>query len=354
MASSAPSTPRRRVSSIEVDHDDEPIGALPTPGSGNQPRLNYSEIPRTYSGLYGAGAPPMPDFQDDSVENNNNNGSNDAIHSPPRVKSLVPKSKNNNDAALKTRVRHAQHYQTESNLLPFELSLNRNTDWIASGGPALLITYILLILVVLLTFLAFVPEPKMAWAITNAAHGMASMIYLHWIKGNPADYMDGTQGEMNAMTTWEQIVSKPAIHIMHNTTSKTVHHMIDSPSRVGLRESMTWAVKKLRSRDVLCVVPTLLAHASCHVANYEFEYAVMNVGVWAVVMIPKMPFMNGVRIMGINRTAGIDDGEFVEDDDDECFETEEESSKESGAGLEFNDGSDGQMDEVKDEPKKER
>ena len=53
----------------------------------------------------------------------------------------------------------------------------------------------------------------------------------------------------------------------------------------------------------------LLAHASCHVANYQFEYCAVNVGVWAIIMLPKMPFMNGVRIFGINRTTGIDDND---------------------------------------------
>ena len=50
----------------------------------------------------------------------------------------------------------------------------------------------------------------------------------------------------------------------------------------------------------------------------------INVGVWSVVMIPKLPFMNGVRLFGINRTAGIDDCVDIDNEDD-CFETVEES-----------------------------
>lgn len=241
------------------------------------------------------------------------------------------------------RARHAA--QQQSNLLPFELSRNRNTDWIAAGGPALLATYVFTIAVFLLTFLAFVTEPKDAWAMANVAHGAASMVYLHWIKGNPADYMDGTQGEMNGMTCWEQIVSKPCTHL-HHATAGGAKRLDCSPGRGrGLRESAAAAIRKLRSRDVLCVVPTLLAHASCHVANYEKAYVLVNVGVWALIMVPKLPFMNGVRILGINRTAGIDDGDYLDDDDDdECNETEEDTSKDSAVGLDFND----------DEPKKDR
>ena len=308
MASPARSSPMRRKSSIDIVDSSED-GQLTTPGRS---RLNSKEIPRTYSGLYGAGAGASSDDGD------NNDDIDTMLLSPPRVKSSAV-----------------------SNLLPFELAHNRNTDWIAAGGPALLLTYISTIAIFLLTFLAFVTEPKMAWTMINVAHGLVSTVYLHWIKGNPADYMDGSQGEMNAMTTWEQIVSKPAIHVYSNQSSSISHNNNDStPIRGGIRESMTNAIKKLRSRDVLCVVPTLLAHASCHVANYEFNYVLINVGTWSVVMLPKLPFMNGVRILGINKTVGIDDDfeEDDEDDDDQCFDTEEETSKEScGVGYNFSD-----------------
>ncbi|KAL3777088.1 hypothetical protein ACHAW5_003057 [Stephanodiscus triporus] len=307
MASSAPSTPRRLV--FHRDIIDDGFTTSGNVSANNRSRLNSKEIPRSYSGLYGAGAPPMP--PDDS---------NNVIQSPPRVKSSV-------------------HHAHQSNLLPFELSRNRNTDWIAAGGPALLVTYVSVILVFLLTFLAFVTEPRAAWAMANVSHGLVSMVYLHWIKGNPADYMDGTQGEMNAMTCWEQIVSKPAVRV-HNAASAHDRHRCTS--------RITSAIRKLRSRDVLCVVPTLLAHASCHVAGYRFEYVLINVGVWAMVMLPKLPFMNGVRILGINRTAGIDDGDYQEDEEDECVDdTEEDTSRESDDVVDH-------LDERKDELKKDR
>lgn len=345
MASSAPSTPRRRVSSRDiVDSDAEPMGvryATMTPSS----RLNSNEIPRSYSGLYGAGAPPMPGSMSNAdcggnLYNKHTNSigahGGGGILSPPRVKSSI---------------RHNNTHQ-QSNLLPFELSRNRNTDWIAAGGPALLVTYVSVILVFLLTFLAFVTEPRAAWAMANVAHGLVSMVYLHWIKGNPADYMDGTQGEMNAMTCWEQIVSKPAVHMHHGGNNAT--SFPSSGHASSARATITSAIKKLRSRDVLCVVPTLLAHASCHVAGYQSEYVLINVGVWAMVMLPKMPFMNGVRILGINRTAGIDDGDYQEDDEGECAEdTEEDTSREEESGV-FNDDIVERVDERRVEPKKDR
>ena len=61
--------------------------------------------------------------------------------------------------------------------------------------------------------------------------------------------------------------------------------------------------------------------------------------------------MNGVRILGINRTAGIDDCEYDdEEEDDECLDTEEDTSKEESAvGYNFSDEV-----EEEDEPKKDR
>mmetsp|Transcript_31221 Transcript_31221/g.48856 ORF Transcript_31221/g.48856 Transcript_31221/m.48856 type:complete len:338 (+) Transcript_31221:139-1152(+) len=328
MASSALASPRQRISSADLDAFDH-INNDNTNGSSR--RLSSSEIPRTYSGLYGAGVsghgsvgPAMPSLCD---RNDNNTSSSDAPSSLSGKRLPPPRTKHNN-------------YKAGSNLLPFELSRNRNTDWIAEGGPSLLLFYLLIILVVLLTFLAFVPE-KLAWTLTNIAHAVSTMVYLHWIKGNPADYMDGTQGEMNAMTCWEQIVSKPAIHHL-DTRARTYSDASASAAitteqyKLRFRQRMTVAIKKLRSRDVLCVIPTLLAHASCHVARYQSEYVLVNVGVWSVIMLPKMPFMNGVRLFGINRTIGIDDGAYeTEDDDDGAYETEEDSTFDESLGLEI-------------------
>ncbi|KAK1746379.1 hypothetical protein QTG54_002986 [Skeletonema marinoi] len=282
MASSAQASPRQRISSADLDAFDD---------------FNHIN------------------------NNNNNNGGN---------RSLLSDATNNNKAhhqhiiigkSIAPTTNNQKQLQGWIQPLPFELSRNRNTDWIAEGGPSLLLFYLLLILVVLLTFLAFVPEPKLAWTLTN----------LRMPLGNPADYMDGTQGEMNAMTCWEQIVSKPAIH--HLDTRARTYSDASTGSNMdqhymGLRQRMTVAIKKLRSRDVLCVIPTLLAHASCHVAKYQSEYVLVNVG---------MPFMNGVRLFGINRTIGIDDGAYeTEEDDDDCAnDTEEDSTNDESLGLEI-------------------
>ncbi|KAL7466094.1 hypothetical protein ACHAXS_006392 [Conticribra weissflogii] len=300
---STPSTPlRRRIYSTDSESN------APT---GNRSRLPSAEIPRTYSGLYGSGGGAPDDYSDNHGEDNrahdcNNYDNEDEIVSPPRINSTLSTSSPNNFP------RH--HYQKGSNLLPFELSRNRNTDWIAAGGPTLLLTYLSFVLIFLLTFLAFFPEPKMAWTLTNVVHGIISLVYLHWVKGNPADYMDGTQGEMNAMTLWEQIVSKPASRLHLTKINRDDSVTTTSANGNAKGESAGTPTVRGQGRDVLIVIPTLLAHASCYIANYELQYAAINVAVWAVIMLPKMPFMNGVRILGINKTAGIDDDFDVDED----------------------------------------
>ena len=321
MASSAQASPRQRISSADLDAFDDFDHDI---NATVRSRLSSSEIPRTYSGLYGAGlschgvGPSMP-----SLDNNNNNSKSFKNKNGTSYRFPPPRTSNN--------------YKAGSNLLPFELSRNRNTDWMSEGGPSLLSFYLLLILVALLTFLAFVPEPKLAWTLTNLAHAIITMVYLHWIKGNPADYMDGSAGELNAMTFWEQVVSKPAIYHL-DTRSRTNSESSSGSSyypheqrynNIGARQRITLVIKKLRSRDVLCVVPTILAHASCHVAKYQSEYVMVNLGVWSVVMLPKMPFMNGVRLFGINRTIGIDDGAYETEEEDYDDDLNDDSTNDS-------------------------
>ena len=348
MASISPSTPlRRRLNSTDSESN------APT---GNRSRLSSAEIPRTYSGLYGAGDGAPDNYGEN--QDGASAGCNDSTHisSPPRVHSSLSQESSSNNFP-----RH--HYQKGSNLLPFELSRNRNTDWIAAGGPPLLLTYLSFILIFLLTFLAFVTEPKVAWTLTNVVHGMFSMVYLHWVKGNPADYMDGTQGEMNAMTLWEQIVSKPTTHLHATNSNDPNTASTNNNSNTKLESSAAPRVRG-SGRDVLIVIPTLLAHASCCVAKYQFQFAAVNVGVWAVVMLPKMPFMNGVRILGINRTAGIDDGDYGADEEEEedCVDANEENLNYSNndVGMEFSPtGDDNKENDIGmeckvDEPKKNR
>ena len=187
------------------------------PPPAARPRMNSKDIPRTYSGLYGEGC----------------------------------------------------------DLLPFELSRNRNTDWVSHAGWQLLGTYLAVIFMVHLIVLGCVNFSK-SWTYTATLHCLVTMVYLHWIKGSPNFY---EQGEMNAMTFWEQL----------DSTEGTSN-----------------------ARTAMLVVPTLLCYAACHFSNYDLQWSLLNILVWLVCIIGKLPFMNGVRILGINRTTGIDDYDWAD------------------------------------------
>lgn len=169
--------------------------------------------------------------------------------------------------------------QGGDDLLPFELARKWHTDWLERGE--FLFVYLGGIAVFQVLVLAIVDTAEnfplfWSWTITNAVHCLVTIIYLHWMKGS---YFD-EQGEMAAMTLWEQLEGRP----------KTV----------GVKRALT-------------IVPTLLCYAACHFSNYRYGVCVANVALWSIHMFAKLPVMNGVRIFGINRTTGIDD--FTTKDD---------------------------------------
>lgn len=217
--------------------------ARPYPPHQNRSRLNSKDIPRTYSGLYGSGG------------------------------------------------ELTDHQTRTSDLLPFELSRNVNTEWMLNcgyGSPSkknkriqagvLLWIYIFFVLFVEFTVLALplnIATFQSSFTYTNVIHGFLTLLFLHWIKGSPNFY---EQGELNAMTLWEQLTSSPYNSQSSNNVKKVLH-----------------------------VVPTLLCYLACHFANYDKLLCFINVLVWAVLVIAKSDGMNGVRLWGINRTIGIDD-----------------------------------------------
>ena len=210
-------SPTRRKISMKDQSDDMKLSS--------PSKTKHSNIPRTYSGMYGQGG------------------------------------------------------NTGGDLLPFELARNRNTDWCYQSKSFLLVGYILLILAAEMIIMTITPT-DISWTITNALHGFITLLYFHWIKGSPNFYEQG--GEMNGMTFWEQIESSPNnIHQFHFFIKTSI------------------------------IVPTVLCHLACHFGKYKPLVVLINLCVWlCLVIIPKMSFMNGVRILGINRTAGIDDYDF--------------------------------------------
>lgn len=173
----------------------------------------------------------------------------------------------------------------DGDLTPFELARNAHTDWVEKGGFLLLGSYVgsicLFQILVSAVFDSYndtkTLELHWSWTVTNAAHCLVTTIYVHWLKGSAFD----EHGELAAMTLWEQLEGRSRI---------------------------------LNVKRTLFIVPTVLCYAACHFSNYSYDVCVTNVILWIVQMAGKLPIMNGVRIFGINRTAGIDDDDCGNDE----------------------------------------
>ncbi len=60
------------------------------------------------------------------------------------------------------------------------------------------------------------------------------------------------------------------------------------------------------TKKFLILVPTILCYAACHAADYKKFHILVNVGIFFICLVAKLPQMHGVRILGINSTPGID------------------------------------------------
>ena len=54
-------------------------------------------------------------------------------------------------------------------------------------------------------------------------------------------------------------------------------------------------------------VPTFLAYLAVSMSDYNHKTCALNVVLLAVLVVSKQGWMTGVRLLGINRTVGIDD-----------------------------------------------
>jgi ORMDL family len=117
-----------------------------------------------------------------------------------------------------------------------------------------------------------------SWTITNGLHCLLTILSLHWFKGSA---LIDEQGELNGMTIWEQL----------EATCESTTYM----------------------RRTFIIMPIVLAYIACLVNKFQPTTCTINLIFLSITMIAKLPQMNGVRLFGINRTAGIDD-EFVSED----------------------------------------
>jgi hypothetical protein len=152
----------------------------------------------------------------------------------------------------------------------YDLYKNMNAEWIS--GPSTIATYLSMI-AVLWSFLHFSGffDPAECWTVVNATHTVGTFIFFHWIKGNPDA---SAQGDYGGMTVYEQ---------------------------------MQAGVPYTSMKKFLMVIPALLCWVACKTCNYKPVDCVVNVVMFLICVIPKVPEMHRVRIFGVNSTTGIDD-----------------------------------------------
>ena len=114
-----------------------------------------------------------------------------------------------------------------------------------------------------------------AWNVTAVAHGVASWVLMHWIKGS-ANFYD--QNDLSRFTWFEQLAASPSYGSSYY------------------------------SPRFLLLVPLTLTYISCHVSSYDLRTTALQVVILGVLVVSKMDIMHGVRVFGINNTAGVDDG----------------------------------------------
>jgi ORMDL family len=185
---------------------------------------------------------------------------------------------------------YSGQYSTESNnLLPLEFNRSQNIVTRNVSLVVFLSTYLTFVFILQFASVSIVSSTasdkgtkpwskhlhiilSSSWTVTHAVHCLVTLLYLHWLKGS---YLLDEQGELNAMTVWEQL----------EATSESSTHM----------------------RRILLIVPTCLAYMACLSSKFQPSTCTINIIFWSISMFAKLPQMNGVRLFGINRTAGIDD-----------------------------------------------
>lgn len=150
----------------------------------------------------------------------------------------------------------------------YDLYKNKNVEWMTgTGTKACYLMFVALFWGILHLSQSL---PHDCWTVTNVFHGVATFIMFHWIKGCPDD---STQGEYNGLTLYEQIDA-----------------------------GIPWTDTKI----FLMAVPAFLCLIACRDKDYEPVAVIVNMGIFSICIIAKIPEMHRVRIFGINATPGID------------------------------------------------
>ena len=132
-------------------------------------------------------------------------------------------------------------------------------------------TYVMLILIVYGAIHGSGYTSEQSLSATNVAHALVTFVFFHWAKGSPDTH---AQGDYDDLTVWEQ-----------------------------LDGGASWSATK----KVFLIVPTLVLLAYLNAADFSRQALTIHVPIYALLCIlPKLPGMHRVRILGINRTVGFE------------------------------------------------
>ena len=111
-----------------------------------------------------------------------------------------------------------------------------------------------------------------ALSATHVAHAILTFVFFHWAKGSPDTF---AQGSFDELTVWEQLDGGRA-----------------------------WSPTK----RLFVAVPTLLLLLQLNAARFAVGDMLVHVPLYcALCLLPKLPMMHRVRVLGINRTIMSED-----------------------------------------------
>jgi len=142
-----------------------------------------------------------------------------------------------------------------------------NPNTIVWNSKGIWLTYVLLILLLHIILLC-VPwlTIEQVWTTTNLAHSVLLYFFMHLVKGTPFHTAD--QGMSRFLTAWEQ---------------------------------MDGEIQYTKARKFFFAVPVGLYLLTSFYTRYDYAHFVWNTPALLVCVVPKLPQLHGVRILGINK-----------------------------------------------------
>lgn len=142
--------------------------------------------------------------------------------------------------------------------------MNPNETWV--NHPGFIAMYLVLFVICHLVLLSLPISTELVWTLTNVCHCVITFVSLHWLKGAPFETMD--EGESLGMTQWEQISA---------STDMT------------------------QTKRFLIAFPVFVFFFATTYTHHDNRHFLINLLFLALIMVPKLPEMRGVRLFNINK-----------------------------------------------------